>query len=128
MNRPVPGEGKEPESSGGLRSYGRKLRIGPSREGMGVWSPMPQLSSPTEDTVIVDEARQITRALVDQGPMSSRALQAAVASRYWGPRRFSRALHYALEHQMIRRLGRDTFAPPARAPGEKKEESEPPSE
>ncbi|HEX6541884.1 MAG TPA: hypothetical protein VF040_09035 [Ktedonobacterales bacterium] len=126
MNKPPPGQGTEPESSKAPGRLSGRIRFGPSRDNLtGMWSPMPQASAPTEDTIIEDEAKQITRALMDQGQMSRHDLHHTLGTRYWGPGRFARALRYALEHGMLRKVGRDHYDAPQPAPGEKKEENQP---
>lgn len=90
----------------------RGFLLGPSKEGTGFWSPMPQLSAPWEDTEISNEAQRISRALADNGPMSRSDLRERVGGRFWGPRRFSHALQHALQQGVIRSTGHDTYAVP----------------
>jgi hypothetical protein len=113
-----------PPSGGGVSE--RKVQFGPSKEGMGVWSPNPQLSSRGKNTELANEARAIAQVLIEnEQPMTQAQIIEQVGARYWGPRVFSRALHYALRQQMIRQVGTGMYAPPRMAPGEKKEESQP---
>lgn len=102
----------------------RRILVGPSHERTGFWSPMPQLSTRGAD-MLAEEGNQLANVLIDRGTLSRRELRMAVGSRYWGPQRFRAALRYALDHRLIRRVGREKFAAPEHAPGEKKEEGEP---
>jgi len=124
MNEHTSGEDAAPESNQTGVPLRRRIPFGPSQQGMSGWSPMPHLSTRGPTTVVGEEANEIARTLSDRGPLSRRGLQIAVGARYWGPLRFGQALRYALEHGLIRRVGRETFAAPERAPGEKKEESD----
>jgi MFS family permease len=91
--------------------------VGSSKQGMGVWSPMPQLSEHRHDTELQSEAEAIGRAAMDQGPMSGEELRERVGARHWGPRRFPRALQSAQSQGMLRSTGRDTYDAPEHVHG-----------
>jgi hypothetical protein len=64
-------------------------------------------------TVEQDRDREINtlaRALTEHGPTGRDQL---VGARYWGPGRFRAALREAEHEGRVRRLSRDTYAPPA---------------
>jgi hypothetical protein len=93
---------------------------------MGVWSPQPHLSTRGKNKELANEARAIAQVLLEnERPMTQAEIVERVAARYWGPRVFARALHYALHQQMIRQVGTGLYAPPEMAPGERKGESRP---
>lgn len=87
----------------------RKFRLGPSKEGMSGWAPMPQDSSPHKDTDLESETRQIGHALAQAGPLSRSQLRERVGGRFWGPRRFAHALRHALKQGVIRSTGQGSY-------------------
>jgi hypothetical protein len=93
--------------------------FGPSKEGMGTRAPMLQLSAHGDDSELQQrEAEAIGRAARDRGPMSRNELRARVDARFWGPRRFPRALSHAMNQGLIRSTGRDTYEAAEQVHGE----------
>lgn len=107
MSQSLPGPAAPPSRDSDHRR--RNFRLGPSKEGTGMWSPMPQLSAHRQDTDLPREAQQIRRVVRDRGPVSRDELHGHGGARFWKPRRFLRALHYALNQGLIRSTGRDTY-------------------
>jgi hypothetical protein len=78
------------------------------------WAPM--MSSSTYDQEESDwwlerELTILERALQENGEMRRRDLGNAVGCRYWGPRRFARALRAGVESGRFQRPRRGVYAP-----------------
>jgi hypothetical protein len=80
----------------------------------GGWSPMTSGSSrdqEEEEFWLDRELSILERALQENGEMRRRDLGNAVGCRYWGPRRFARALREGVERGRFRRPRRGVYAP-----------------
>src|SRR6059058_124987 len=78
------------------------------------WSPLAPGSSydPEEDRHWLErEMSLLQRALDDQGEMRRRDLGNLVGCKYWGPRRFSRALKTAVQQGRIQHRGFGRYGP-----------------
>jgi hypothetical protein len=78
------------------------------------WSPM--MSGSTEDAEenqwwLDRELSMIENALRENGEMRRRDLGNEVGCRYWGPRRFARALRAGVDKGRFRRVRRGMYAP-----------------
>jgi hypothetical protein len=67
--------------------------------------------APTAEQDLDREIEAITRALDEQGPLDRGDLGRLVGARYWGPGRFTAALHTAVDEERIRQLSRTTYGP-----------------
>jgi hypothetical protein len=78
------------------------------------WSPMSSASSQDreeEEFWLERELSILERALQENGEMRRRDLGNEVGCRYWGPRRFARALRAGVEEGRFRRVRRGMYAP-----------------
>jgi hypothetical protein len=78
------------------------------------WSPLQPGSTydPDEDRYWLErEVTLLERALKDKGEMRRSDLGELVGCKYWGPRRFSRALKTAVDQGRIRHSGVGRYAP-----------------
>ncbi len=83
---------------------------GHSRLGMsGGLLLLPNL--PQQDDEIDREVRELLGALERRGPLSKNELRNEVRARRWGPGRFRYALKAAEREGLVRRTGRDRYAP-----------------
>jgi hypothetical protein len=84
---------------------------------------MPQLSTHGDDTELQREAVAIGLATTDRSPMSRNELRERVGARFWGPRRFPRALRHALHEGLVRSTGHGTYHAPEQAHGDQTTEN-----
>src|SRR5947208_16107753 len=78
------------------------------------WSPLQPGSSQDADEDRFWLEREMTlleRALDDKGEMQRRQLGDLVGCKYWGPRRFTRALKAATEQGRIKHTGFGRYGP-----------------
>jgi MFS family permease len=75
-------------------------------------SPGMAVSTPVAAIKLDREIEAIERALSETGPTERRALALAVGARFWGPGRFSSALHEAVRNGKARRVSRSRYGPP----------------
>jgi MFS family permease len=95
------------------RSGARRYRPGP---GAGIYVPAvlgSTLSAPAADAErrLDQEIDRIGRAVDEHGPTDRDELARLVGARYWGPGRFSNALHEAAAEGRVRRISRTTYGP-----------------
>ena len=79
------------------------------------WSPYLSSSSsdPEEnDRWLERELDSLERAVREHGPLDRRALARIVASRYWGPGRFGRAVRAGVLQGRLVRVRRGVYGPP----------------
>jgi MFS family permease len=69
------------------------------------------LSGPYPDVPLDREVSLIDAALQDRGAANRKELRRRVGARYWGPGRFTAALHQAVAEGRARRLPRGQFGP-----------------
>jgi MFS family permease len=109
---PAPGA-QRPErdlaAAGRERERRRRYRLGP---GQTFYSPGMIFAGPITEVELEREVAAIEGALADGGPTDRRELARLVGARFWGPGRFSAALHEAVESGRARRLSRNRFGPP----------------
>jgi MFS family permease len=113
---PAEGEPEEPvpaAAAAGARGGGAAGRRGRYRPGPGSrFSSRGMLvSAPVEDEPLETEVGIITRALAEHGETDRRELARLVGARFWGPGRFSQALHAAIEQGQARPVSRNRIAP-----------------
>jgi MFS family permease len=107
------GEGEEqPERRAPARG---RYRPGPPGAGSTGWSPGMAVSSPVGPQELTREIDRIEEVLEEKGPTDRRELARLVGARFWGPGRFSAALHEAVDSGRARRLDRHRFGPPTSA-------------
>jgi hypothetical protein len=85
-----------------------------SRNTLTGWSPMTASSSQDRDEEefwLERELSILERALQENGEMRRRDLGNEVGCRYWGPRRFARALRAGVDEGRFRRVRRGMYAP-----------------
>jgi hypothetical protein len=85
-----------------------------SRNTLTGWSPMTASSSQDreeEQFWLERELSILERALQENGEMRRRDLGNEVGCRYWGPRRFARALRAGVDKGRFRRVRRGMYAP-----------------
>jgi MFS family permease len=70
------------------------------------------VSAPIEPVELSREIGRIENALGEHGAMERAELARAVGARFWGPGRFSSALHAAIEQGEAQAVARNRFAPP----------------
>ena len=75
-------------------------------------SPGMAVSTPVAAIKLDREIEAIENALSESGPTERRALALAVGARFWGPGRFSSALHEAVRNGKARRVSRSRYGPP----------------
>ena len=90
------------------RERRRRYRLGPGRI---FWSPGMPVSDPTAEVEFEREVAAIERALAEGGDIERRELARLVGARFWGPGRFSPALHEAIESGRARRVSRNRVGP-----------------
>jgi hypothetical protein len=86
----------------------------PRRGTIASWSPMTASSAhdqDEEDFWLERELSILERALAEHGEMRRRDLGREVGCRYWGPRRFARALRAGVEEGRFERPRRGVYAP-----------------
>ena len=102
------GEPREPAAPKRPLSRRERFRPGPgplaASRGMSVTGPHP-------DVPLDREVEAIAQALDDRGSANRRELRRRVGARYWGPGRFSAALHQAIAEGRAKRLPRGQVAP-----------------
>jgi hypothetical protein len=86
----------------------RRRRLGPGRTSS---SPGMFVSAPIAAVALAREVSAIEQALADRGPTERRELARLVGARFWGPGRFSAALHAAIASGRARRVSRTRFGP-----------------
>ena len=74
-------------------------------------SPGMAVSTPLAAVGFEREVAAIERALGERGPTERRELALAVGARFWGPGRFSAALHAAVRAGKARRVSRTRYGP-----------------
>ncbi len=101
--RRAPSSQARTRSSSGFRAQGPRG-----------WSPLNSGSTydSDEDRYWLDrEITLLERALGDKGEMRRGDLGEVVGCKYWGPRRYARALKAATEQGRIKRTGRGRYGP-----------------
>jgi hypothetical protein len=86
----------------------------PRARGPRSWSPLQSGSTydPEEDRYWLErEITLLERALQDKGEMRRRDLGDLVGCKYWGPRRFARALKAAVDRNRIQHAGIGRYGP-----------------
>ncbi len=86
----------------------RRLRPGPGRAVGG--SPVISSMAPPPEA-LDHEISAIERVLNERGPLPSQEIQRLVGARYWGPGVFSLAMAAAVAGGLVKRAGRNTYAP-----------------
>ncbi len=103
------GDGETTDRARQQRPSSRRVRSLPVRR-RAIVSGLPTGSAaPAEDRDLEREVDVLSRALNEDGPAGRRELAQRVRARYWGPGRFSRALHTALREGRVRRRGGSAF-------------------
>jgi MFS family permease len=91
------------------RAPGRRFRPGPGRS---LSSRGMLVSAPIDELALDQEISMIARALAEHGTVERRELARLVGARYWGPGRFSAALHAAIAEGEAQAVSRQRIAPP----------------
>jgi hypothetical protein len=86
----------------------RRLRPGPGRAVGG--SPAISGMAPPPES-LDHEISAIERVLNERGPLPRQEIQRLVGARYWGPGVFSRAIAVAVAEGLVKRTGRNAYAP-----------------
>jgi hypothetical protein len=86
----------------------RRYRPGP---GSASFSPFFGQPAQSKEEWLDGEVDIIARALKEKGELRRDELADEVGARYWGPGRFRTALHEAIAERVVRRTGRDRYAP-----------------
>ena len=76
-------------------------------------SPGMPVSAPVAVVALDREVETIERAVAERGATDRRELARVVGARFWGPGRFSAALHEAVRSGRVRRLSRTRYGPTA---------------
>ena len=100
-------EAERPRDDAAARERRRRYRLGPGQTSS---SPGMFVSAPTK-VEFEREVSAIERVLAGREPTERRELALLVGARFWGPGRFSAALHEAVESGRARRVARNRFGP-----------------